>query len=142
DRAVGAGRPQGGGGARGRRRAGHAALSREHPAAACGRNAPSRPGIGQRTVAVIESDGLFDLQVNGYAGVDFNDAGITADRLDLALAAMLGAGVTGCLPTLITASEADLKARLTSLDRAVSHSRLGPQMVPGYHLEGPFLSPL
>ena len=37
---------------------------------------------------MIESDGLFDLQVNGYANVDFNNAAITASQLDDALQAM------------------------------------------------------
>lgn len=89
----------------------------------------------------MRSSGLIDLQVNGYAGVDFNDAGLTADALDHALRAMLDAGVTCCLPTVITASEATLAARLAALDQAVANSRLGPLMVPGYHLEGPFLNP-
>ncbi len=89
----------------------------------------------------MQSAGLFDLQINGYAGVDFNDAGLTADALDHALHAMLRSGVTQCLPTLITATEAELLERFAALDRAVATSRLGPLMVPGYHLEGPFLSP-
>jgi N-acetylglucosamine-6-phosphate deacetylase len=88
----------------------------------------------------LQTDGLFDLQVNGYAGVDFNDANLTASRLDTALEAMLVDGVTGCLPTLITGSTADLCARFAALDMAVRDSRLGPVMVPGYHLEGPFLN--
>ncbi|WP_424928935.1 N-acetylglucosamine-6-phosphate deacetylase [Amaricoccus tamworthensis] len=88
----------------------------------------------------MQSEGLFDLQVNGYAGVDFNDAGLTADRLDTALEAMLRDGVTGCLPTLITANLNELSVRFAALDAAVRDSRLGPVMVPGYHLEGPFLN--
>lgn len=91
--------------------------------------------------AAMQTAGLIDLQVNGYAGVDFNDAALAADALDHALSAMLRAGVTLCLPTLITASEADLAARLAALDAAVAGSRLGKLMVPGYHLEGPFLNP-
>lgn len=90
---------------------------------------------------MIESEGLFDLQVNGYAGVDFNDASIAPETLDTALAAMRAAGVTGCLPTLITATEPELRDRLRALDAAVAASRLGPAMVAGYHLEGPFLNP-
>jgi N-acetylglucosamine-6-phosphate deacetylase len=89
----------------------------------------------------MRSTGLLDLQVNGYAGVDFNDEAITRDALDHALHAMLRAGVTHCLPTLITASEAVLTARLGALDRAIRTSRLGPTMVLGLHLEGPFLNP-
>ena len=89
----------------------------------------------------METQGLTDLQVNGYAGVDFNDASLTADALDHSLQAMRAANVITCLPTLITATEAVLTARLAALDEAVATSRLGPKMVPGFHLEGPFLNP-
>jgi N-acetylglucosamine-6-phosphate deacetylase len=89
----------------------------------------------------MRTPGLTDLQVNGYAGVDFNDAALTADALDHALAAMRRSNVTTCLPTLITTDEATLTARLAALDAAVAHSRFGPSMVPGFHLEGPFLNP-
>ncbi len=84
--------------------------------------------------------GLFDLQVNGYAGVDFNDPSITPKTLDHALEAMLADGVTGCLPTIITAYAEELEERFRALDAAVAGSHLGPKMVPGYHLEGPFLN--
>lgn len=86
------------------------------------------------------SEGLFDLQVNGYAGVDFNNPSLTAAQLNLALDAMLLSGVTQCLPTIITAYPDELVARFSALDHAVRSSRLGPVMVPGYHLEGPFLN--
>lgn len=89
---------------------------------------------------MITSAGLFDLQVNGYAGVDFNDTAITAAALDTALEAMRGSGVTQCLPTLITGHPQELRERFMALDAAVAASRLGPLMVPGYHLEGPFLN--
>lgn len=86
------------------------------------------------------SAGLFDLQVNGYAGVDFNAVTITPAALDHALAAMTRCGTAYCLPTVITAPPELLRERLTALDRAVAASRFAA-MVPGYHLEGPFLSP-
>ena len=85
--------------------------------------------------------GLIDLQVNGFAGIDFNDSALTAEAMDHALEAMARTGVTTCLPTLITAPEAELADRLRALDEAVASSRLGPLMVPGFHLEGPFLNP-
>ena len=88
----------------------------------------------------MRGPGLFDLQVNGFAGVDFNDAALTPDAFDHACAAMLRTGVTQFLPTLITATEDQLAARFAALDRAVATSRLGPLMAPGYHLEGPFLN--
>ena len=77
----------------------------------------------------MRTTGLFDLQVNGYAGVDFNSTLLTPDALDHALHAMLRAGVTHCLPTLITAPRSQLAERLAALDRAVRDSRLGPLMV-------------
>ena len=89
----------------------------------------------------MKTEGLFDLQVNGFAGVDFNDANLTAERFGHALERMLGTGVTQCLPTLITASENQLCERFAALDQAVSANELGRRMVPGYHLEGPFLNP-
>jgi N-acetylglucosamine-6-phosphate deacetylase len=89
----------------------------------------------------MRTTGLVDLQVNGYAGVDFNGPRLTPDELDHALHAMLRAGVTHCLPTLITATEAELADRLHALDRAIRGSRLGSLMVLGIHLEGPFLNP-
>lgn len=89
----------------------------------------------------MRTPGLVDLQVNGFAGVDFNSGTITASELDRALEAMLATGVTTCLPTLITAHPQELETRFAALDRAVGDSRLGPLMCPGYHLEGPFLNP-
>ncbi len=92
-------------------------------------------------MSAFVGDGLFDLQVNGYAGVDFNDPAIGPAALDTALEAMREAGVTGCLPTIITAHPDELEERFEALDGAVRGSRLGAAMVPGYHLEGPFLNP-
>ncbi|SEG34004.1 N-acetylglucosamine-6-phosphate deacetylase [Bosea lathyri] len=85
--------------------------------------------------------GLVDLQVNGFAGVDFNSGTVTAAEIDHAFEAMLATGVTTCLPTIITAHPHELETRLKVLDMAVAASRLGPLMCPGYHLEGPFLNP-
>lgn len=90
----------------------------------------------------MKSAGLMDLQVNGFAGVDFN-AGADLDpaAMDRALHAMRATGVTTCLPTIITAAPEIMLTRLVSLDAAISGSVLGPRMCPGYHVEGPFLNP-
>jgi N-acetylglucosamine-6-phosphate deacetylase len=76
-----------------------------------------------------------DLQVNGFAGVDFNDPATTADQVSQALAAMARTGVTRCLPTLIT----------DSLDRFTrcAHTlvRHPDPAILGLHMEGPYISP-
>jgi N-acetylglucosamine-6-phosphate deacetylase len=88
-------------------------------------------GGGGRGVA---APGFVDLQVNGFAGVDFADTDLAGYRR--AGEALLETGVTAFQPTLITAPEEDLVAAL----RAVPTEAIGPRVV-GAHLEGPFLSP-
>ncbi len=89
----------------------------------------------------VSTPGLFDLQVNGFAGVDYNDAALTPDAFEASLQVMLQTGVTGCLPTVITSSELHQAACLRALEAARAASPLAQAMVPGYHLEGPFLNP-
>ena len=46
----------------------------------------------------LELPGLFDLQVNGFGGIDFNAPDLTADRVSEALQRIRLTGVTCCLP--------------------------------------------
>ena len=66
----------------------------------------------------VKTPGLVDLQVNGFAGVDFNSPGLTSDSLQLSLEAMLATGVTACLPTIITGSETHLHTCFSALEKA------------------------
>ena len=83
----------------------------------------------------IETPGLFDLQVNGFGGIDFNAPDLTADRVHEALDRMRRTGVTRCLPTLITSSF-DQFARCARVIARVEAAAIG-----GIHMEGPYLSP-
>jgi len=74
-----------------------------------------------------------DLQVNGFAGVDFAQADAAGYRR--AGEALLETGVTSFLPTFITASEEKLVAAL----RGVPAETGGAQIL-GAHLEGPFIA--
>ena len=42
----------------------------------------------------MRTAGLIDLQVNGFAGIDFNSGSVTPAEIDHALEAMLATGVT------------------------------------------------
>jgi N-acetylglucosamine-6-phosphate deacetylase len=87
-------------------------------------------GDGARSGAIAVA-GFVDLQVNGFAGIDFAAADATAMRE--AARALAAGGVTAFQPTLVSAPEPDLVASVA----VMSH-------VPGaigVHLEGPFLSP-
>jgi N-acetylglucosamine-6-phosphate deacetylase len=83
----------------------------------------------------IELPGFFDLQVNGFAGVDFNAPGLTNDRVATALDRMRATGVTRCLPTLITSSFERFAANARVL------ARLPHPSIAGLHMEGPYISP-
>lgn len=83
----------------------------------------------------IEFPGLFDLQVNGFGGVDFNALDLTADRFSEAIARMRATGVTRCLPTLITSSFEQFAASARVL------GGLSLDTVAGIHMEGPYISP-
>jgi N-acetylglucosamine-6-phosphate deacetylase len=87
---------------------------------------------GSRTATAVP--GFVDLQVNGFAGVDFAAAGASEYRR--AGAALLETGVTSFQPTLISAPEEALVASLAE----VPDERVGARIL-GVHLEGPFLSP-
>ena len=92
-------------------------------------------GVGGGGGRGLAAPGFVDLQVNGFAGVDFQCA--DGEGYRRAGAALLAAGVTAFQPTFVTAPEAGLVAAL----RAVPADGCGPRVI-GAHLEGPFLSPL
>ena len=82
--------------------------------------------------------GLIDLQVNGFAGIDF----VSGSQHDWQLArrAIATTGVTSFLPTFITAAIPDL---VNTLNRTASFlTDDGGARALGFHLEGPFLSDL
>tara|TARA_Y100001970_G_scaffold275440_1_gene376666 strand:+ start:997 stop:2058 length:1062 start_codon:yes stop_codon:yes gene_type:complete len=89
-----------------------------------------------------ETPGLVDLQVNGFGGVDFNSPDLTPEKLQKSLEAMLTTGVSTCLPTIITASEENMKNCLSNLENSRESIPLAKSMIAGYHLEGPFISKL
>src|SRR4029079_2868044 len=82
----------------------------------------------------IEFPGFFDLQVNGFAGVDFNTPGCTGEQLQHATEAMTATGVPQYLPTLIT----------SSLDHFASCAKalldFAHPAIAGLHMEGPYIS--
>jgi N-acetylglucosamine-6-phosphate deacetylase len=101
------------------------------------RDTPAAQAAGSGWLA----PGLIDLQVNGYGGHDLNGEQLTAQTVYALAQAMLACGVTTFLPTLITASEAQLTAALVAIQAA---RRLFPtvaRMVPYVHVEGPAIAP-
>jgi N-acetylglucosamine-6-phosphate deacetylase len=96
----------------------------------------SAVGLSPARASGTAVPGFIDLQVNGFAGVDFLAAG--DDDYRRAASALVATGVTSYQPTLITSPP---DALLAALDAAAgAQAEPGPRIL-GVHLEGPFISP-
>lgn len=84
--------------------------------------------------------GLVDLQVNGYKGVDFSGSDLTEADFVRACRAMLAAGTTAFLPTMITSPEDVYRHNLPIMAKVLQRQEFRRSLL-GIHLEGPFISP-
>src|SRR3989440_12572067 len=91
-------------------------------------------GLNSRNGTAIAAPGFVDLQVNGFAGIDFFSA--DAEGYRKAGEALLECGVTAYQPTFITSPEEELTAAL----HEVPQNGSVPHII-GAHLEGPFIAP-
>lgn len=94
-------------------------------------------GVAPAGGSGIAVPGFIDIQVNGFAGVDFASA--TPDDYRRVGTALAATGVVAYQPTLITLPESQVTAALEAL-AAVEPTTSSPHII-GMHLEGPFLSP-
>ena len=102
----------------------------------------SRAAVGKTGgLDCLVAEGFLDIQVNGFATVDFNRPGLTAAELCRAAAAMWRCGVTQFFPTVVTAPVRDMLGTLAAIVRAREQDAAVRRAIPGIHLEGPFLAP-
>lgn len=89
------------------------------------------------------SPGLFDNQVNGYAGISFAFGGseLTADGIKTATEGLWKKGITTYLPTLTSNSQETLMKNFAVLAKTEDDPSLYGSL-PGFHLEGPYISPV
>jgi N-acetylglucosamine-6-phosphate deacetylase len=85
--------------------------------------------------------GFFDLQLNGFAGVDFNSNHATPESVEAMSKQLLHQGVEGILVTLITDSLPLMAARLRHLVQLRQELAPFRKLVRGFHIEGPFINP-
>ena len=86
--------------------------------------------------------GLVDLQLNGYAGFDFNGPAEswTSDALHHVRHALRRRGVVMALPTLITDDVDRLVRRAKVYAEIIDRDEVLRSTFPGLHIEGPFIS--
>jgi N-acetylglucosamine-6-phosphate deacetylase len=82
--------------------------------------------------------GLVDIQINGFAGIDFNRALESEDAWHHATQQLYAHGCTGFLIALITNTGEGTRKLLTDLTGRI---HLDPRNCLGFHMEGPWLNP-
>ncbi|MGQ9633921.1 MAG: N-acetylglucosamine-6-phosphate deacetylase [Bryobacteraceae bacterium] len=98
------------------------------------------PLLGELVEAPLLTPGWVDLQVNGFAGVDYNDPEITPEQLGRSLSALHACGVTRILATIITGPHERMAGALRNLAQARKSLSTG-ETIEGFHVEGPWISP-
>jgi N-acetylglucosamine-6-phosphate deacetylase len=84
--------------------------------------------------------GLFDVQVNGYAGQEFSSAALTPAKVAPIVRALQRFGVTRICPTVTTESFAVLQHALKAICAACDGLPELARRIPGIHLEGPYIT--
>jgi N-acetylglucosamine-6-phosphate deacetylase len=98
---------------------------------------PGRPDLEAEWVAPA----LFDLQINGCQGRNFSSGALTVDDVHHVVESCRRHGVAGLCPTLVTNSFAALAHGFAVLRQACETDPVVAHAVPGFHLEGPYISP-
>lgn len=88
----------------------------------------------------LEDAPLFDFQVNGFAGVDFQADEVTAKDLARCAEALRRHHMTAILLTLITDRVETLCRKLEHIEAVRRSDERVAKVVRGYHLEGPWIS--
>jgi N-acetylglucosamine-6-phosphate deacetylase len=86
------------------------------------------------------SEGFFDLQVNGYGGVDFQQPDLSAEQLHAACELLAAHGVGGFLATIITEDLGRMCGSLRRLVELRERDPLARRLIAGFHIEGPFIN--
>lgn len=84
---------------------------------------------------------MIDLQINGYAGVDFNELQVDPEQFELACRLLEQDGVRSVLVTLITDELDRLELKLRHLAALRAEIPVAGRLIAGFHVEGPFLNP-
>lgn len=83
----------------------------------------------------------FDLQVNGYAGVDFNSISLTEEQLYSACSKLQKDNLDGILATIITDDLKSMIMKIKKISALIEQNSFIKSIIKGIHIEGPFLNP-
>lgn len=90
---------------------------------------------------MVSSATYIDVQINGYAGCDFNSAHSSLEEWQTACERLQTDGVQQFLAAIITDEFEMMSARLAHIVEVRRQLPLVRSMLRGVHLEGPFINP-
>ncbi len=90
----------------------------------------------------VKIPSLFDLQANGFAGVDFRDPDISGEALHHAFQMMRNKHHTHRILMTITTNTIDrMQRQFSRIESLATDDLLIAETIAGYHMEGPYMSP-
>jgi N-acetylglucosamine-6-phosphate deacetylase len=104
---------------------------------------------GGRIASIADSDqrpeqwvapAFFDPQINGCLGIAFASPSLTPEQVRTVADTCGAHGIGAFLPTLITASFEAFRHGFATLSKAIDTDAELARRIPGFHLEGPYLS--
>jgi N-acetylglucosamine-6-phosphate deacetylase len=92
-------------------------------------------------VTTLITPAWIDIQVNGFAGVDYCSAATPGDEIARSVRVIWSTGVARFFPTVITGAADDMANAIKNLAKAKSAYPLEGRAMAGFHIEGPHISP-
>jgi N-acetylglucosamine-6-phosphate deacetylase len=83
---------------------------------------------------------FFDPQINGCLGISFNSPSLTPEQVRTVAAKCREHGIGAFLPTLVTTSFDAFRHGFATLAKAIDADADLARRIPGFHLEGPYMS--
>jgi len=99
------------------------------------------PLISPPATDSILSPGWIDVQVNGFAGVDYCSPVTPVEEIARSVHVIWSTGVTRFFPTVITGSVENMAGSIRNLAKAKATLAREGRAMEGFHIEGPHISP-
>lgn len=104
-----------------------------------GRIAAIEPTIDAANDTFI-APSICDIQINGALGVAFTSKSLTTKGVRTVVYECRRHGIGQFLPTVITSDFETIRASFAALSRAIDSDPALARAIPGFHLEGPYIS--
>lgn len=100
---------------------------------------PKKKTIASKETIYV-APGFIDHQINGYLSYSFVGNDLDEDKVKIITEGLWENGITTFLPTLTSESNELMLRNLNILNEVLKNEHIA-QSIPGFHVEGPYISP-